>query len=126
MDARRRERRVVRTIPGILAAALPILAGCVLVQPLPVLPPRWLDLALAAVAFAGMGVCLRRRLPGWAWWLPIAVAAFAWTAWRADLAMHARLPHALEKQDILVTGTVTGLPEVRADSTHFEFDIASA
>jgi len=60
------------------------------------------------------------------WCLPIALAAFGWTAWRADSAMHARLPHALEKQDILVTGIVTGLPQVQDGSTHFDFVIDNA
>lgn len=126
MDARRRERRVVRTTPGILAGALPILAGCVLVQVLPRLPPRGLDLALAALALAAIGLCLRRRATAWMWWLAFVVGAFAWTAWRADLALTARLPHALEKQDLLVTGTVVGLPEARGDSTRFGFDVATA
>ncbi len=69
---------------------------------------------------------MRWRAPGLPWCLAIALAAFAWTAWRADLAMQARLPHALEKQDILVTGTVMDLPRAQDDSTRFDFDIASA
>jgi len=69
---------------------------------------------------------VRWRAPGLPWCLAIALAAFAWTAWRADLAMQARLPHALEKQDILVTGTVMDLPRAQDDSTRFDFDIASA
>jgi competence protein ComEC len=121
-----RGRRADNTAPGLLAVALAILAGVVLVQTLPALPPRWLDLALAAIALAASGVCLRRRVPAWLWCLPIVVAAFAWTSWRADAALAARLPHALEKQDILVTGTVSGLPEARADSIRFEFDVAGA
>lgn len=69
---------------------------------------------------------MRWRAPGMPWCLAIALAAFAWTAWRADLAMDARLPHALEKRDILVTGTVVDLPRAQDDSTRFDFDIASA
>ncbi|HEX5354507.1 MAG TPA: DNA internalization-related competence protein ComEC/Rec2 [Rhodanobacteraceae bacterium] len=109
-----------------MTTALAILAGAVLVQALPALPPRWLDASLACVSLAGLGACLRWRPRGWVWCLPIVLAALAWTAWRADLAMAARLPHALEKQDILVTGKVTGLPQVRERSTRFDFDIASA
>jgi competence protein ComEC len=122
----RRERRADKTTPGILSGALAILAGAVLVQALPVLPPRWLDVAMACVAMAGLAACLRWRAPAWLWYLPIILAAFAWTAWRADLALAARLPHTLEKQDILVTGTVTDLPEERVDSTRFDFDIGNA
>lgn len=121
----RRERRADKTTPGILAGALAILAGAVLVQALPVLPPHWLDLAMGATALAGLAGCLRLRVPGWLWCLPILLAAFAWTAWRADVALAARLPHMLEKQDIMVTGTVTGLPQAQDGSTRFDFDIAS-
>jgi competence protein ComEC len=109
-----------------LAVAVAILAGAVLVQALPALPPRWLNAAVGCAALAGLGICLRRRAPTWWRLLPVVLAAFAWTAFRADLAVHARLPHALEKQDILVTGTITGLPEVRDGSTRFDFEIASA
>ena len=40
--------------------------------------------------------------------------------------MNARLPYALEKQDILVTGTVMDLPHAQEDSTRFDFTIATA
>ena len=102
----RTERRAIQNGPGMLGGALAILAGAVLVQGLPVLPPRWLDAVLAVFALVCLSMCLRWQRHAWSWLLPVVVAAFAWTAWRADLAMHARLPHALEKQDILVIGTV--------------------
>ena len=109
-----------------LAGALAVLAGAVLVQGLSVLPPRWLDAVLAVFALAGFLACLRWQKFAWLWVVPLVVGAFAWTAWRADLAMQARLPHALEKQDILVNGTVTDLPQAQDGSTRFEFDIARA
>ncbi|WIG55431.1 MAG: DNA internalization-related competence protein ComEC/Rec2 [Rhodanobacteraceae bacterium] len=109
-----------------LAGALAVLAGAVLVQALPVLPPRWLDAVLAVFALAGLFACVRWRKHSWLWLLPLVLAAFAWTAWRADLAMQARLPHALEKQDILVIGTVTDLPQVQDGSTRFDFDVTHA
>jgi len=109
-----------------LAIAVAILCGAVAVQMLPALPPRWLDGLLACTALAGLGTCLRWRASSIVWCLAIAVAAFAWTAWRADLSMDARLPHALEKQDILVTGTVADLPHAQEDSTRFDFTIATA
>ena len=109
-----------------LAIAVAILCGAVAVQILPALPPRWLDGLLACTALAGLGTCLRWRASSIVWCLAIAVAAFAWTAWRADLSMDARLPHALEKQDILVTGTVADLPHAQEDSTRFDFMIATA
>lgn len=122
----RRERATAHTAPALLPAAAAILAGAVLVQALPVLPPRWLDGALAVFGVAAVGIGLRRGMPAWICWLALLLAAFGWTAWRADLALAARLPHVLEKQDVLVTGTVTGLPEVRADSTRFDFRISAA
>ena len=122
----RTERRAIHNGPGMLAGAVAILAGAVLVQGLPVLPPRWLDALLAVSALAGFSACLRWRKSAWLWVVPLVVGAFAWTAWRADLAMQARLPHALEKQDILVTGTVTDLPQAQDGSTRFQFDIVHA
>src|SRR5690348_11301720 len=74
-----------------LAIAVAILCGAVAVQMLPALPPRWLDGLLACTALVGLGTCLRWRASSIVWCLAIAVAAFAWTAWRADLAMDARL-----------------------------------
>jgi competence protein ComEC len=123
MDARK-DRRAVRIAPKLLAGALAVLAGTVLVQTLPALPSRRLDLALGAAALTVLYGCLRWRAPAWLWCLPLVVAAFAWTAWRADLGMAARLPHALEKQDILVTGTVTDLPQAQDGATRFDFEIA--
>lgn len=122
----RKDRRAIHDGPGTLGGALAILAGTVLVQGLPVLPPRWLDAVLAVFALVCLCVCLRWRGHAWLWLLPLGLIAFVWTAWCADLAMRARLPHALEKQDILVTGTVTDLPQVQDGSTRFEFDIARA
>ncbi|HXE67413.1 MAG TPA: DNA internalization-related competence protein ComEC/Rec2 [Rhodanobacteraceae bacterium] len=122
----RKDRRAIHNGPGLLGGALAILAGAVLVQALPVLPPNWFDIVLAVFALAGLFACLRWRKPAWWWLLPLALAAFAWTAWRADLAMQARLPRALEKQDILVTGVVTDLPQAQDGSTRFDFDIAQA
>ena len=125
MDART-ECRAIRSRPGMLSGALAILAGAVLVQGLPVLPPRWLDTVLAVSALAGLLACLLWRKFAWLWLFTLVVGAFAWTAWRADIAMQARLPHALEKQDILVTGTVTDLPQAQDGSTRFDFDVAHA
>jgi competence protein ComEC len=125
MDARM-DRGAVYTRPGLLACALAFLAGAVAVQGLVALPPRWLDGLLAGLALAGLAARLRWRVPAWLWLVCIVLLAFAWTAWRADLALAARLPHALEKQDILVTGTVTDLPRTQDGTTRFDFDISHA
>ena len=122
----RREGRATRTGPGMLGGALAIMVGAVLVQALPSLPPRWLDASLAVAALLVIGAGLARRVPAWTVWCALAVAAFAWTSYRADAAMAARLPHALEKQDLLVTGVVNDLPEALDGSTRFAFDIDGA
>lgn len=111
---------------AIPAVALAMLAGCVLAQGLRELPPRWLDLALLGGGLLAASGCMRWRVPRALVWLALLAAAFGWTAWRADVALSARLPHALEKQDILVTGVVTGLPEVQDESTRFDFAITAA
>src|SRR5690625_222521 len=104
----------------IVAAALALLAGAVLVQCLTRLPPAWLDgvLALAAV------------LAFWRWprlrWIALLLLAVAWTAWRAGFALDARLPRHLEKADIDVVGVVDSLPRNGPIATHFTLDIERA
>lgn len=122
----RTERSAHTCGPGRLAAAVAILAGAVLVQGLRALPPAWADAALAMIAMLVWMACGHRRCGVWIGGLCLLALAFAWTAWRADLALNARLPHALEKQDILVTGTVTGLPQMQDGATRFEFTIDRA
>jgi competence protein ComEC len=122
----RRDRRAAASPPGILACALALLAGTLSVQALPALPPPLRD-GMAACAAAAIAVACARR----PWLFPatlaaVAIAAFGWTAWRADLAMSARLPRPLEKQDVLVTGRVTGLPQARRASTRFTLAVAKA
>lgn len=120
------ERRASARLPALLPMGCALLLGALAVQRLTALPPAWLDVVLACLALAWLGIVVRWRLPAWLGWLAMLLLAFAWTAWRADLAMQARLPHALEKQDIVVSGTVTGLPQVRDGATQFEFDIAQS
>ncbi len=122
---RRRDRAVGNT-PGLLAGATAMLLGAVLVQGLTTLPPRWLDALLVALAALGASAGGYWRAPRWLWCIPIVVLAFAWTAWRADLAMAARLSPRFEKQDLLVAGRVTGLPQAQPGATRFEFDVSSA
>ena len=123
MDARR-DRRAFG--PGIPACALALLAGALAVQALPALPPRWTGLACSGAGIALAVVAFRRRWPVVLVFAAVAVAAFGWTAWRADLAMSARLPHALEKRDIQLTGRIVDLPQAQDDSTRFEFDVSDA
>ena len=96
-----------------------MLVGALAVQCLSTLPSRPIDWLIAS---AGLLLCLHRR------WrlLGLCILAVAWTAWRADIALSQRLPRALENEEILVTGTVHDLPQVRDDATRFEFIVDSA
>ena len=100
-------------------SAVAMLVGALAVQCLSTLPSRSIDVL---IAIAGLLLCLRRR------WrlLGICILAIAWTAWRADSALSQRLPHDLENDEIVVTGTVHDLPQVRDDATRFEFVVDSA
>lgn len=125
MDAHR-ERVAKRHRPGALACGVALLIGALAVQALPALPPGWFDCVLLVIASSILvfGVWLRRFS---LWVLPaIVIAAFGWTAWRADLAMSARLPHALEGRDLAVTGSIGDLPQAQTESTRFEFDVDQA
>ncbi len=101
-------------------AALALLAGALAVQALHALPPRGIDVSVAVVGL--LSTLLSRRLR----WLGLFLLAAGWTMWRADIALSQRLPHALEGQDILVTGVVRGLPQVEEHATRFQLDVQSA
>ncbi len=105
-------------IVGVGAAAA-MLCGALAVHSLPVLPSRGIDLALAALAMLALS---RPRLRAVGWML----LGFAWCAIRADLALAARLPAELEGRDVLVIGTVDGLPLRRDDATRFVLQVEHA
>lgn len=105
---------------GLIATACALLLGALLVQVLPTLPPTWLDAFAAALAAVALWRWPRLR------WFALLLLGFAWTAWRADLALQARLPHALEGRDFDVIGVVAELPREREHATSFTLDIASA
>ncbi|WP_345776901.1 DNA internalization-related competence protein ComEC/Rec2 [Dokdonella sp.] len=95
-----------------MASAVAVLLGALAVHALPALPPRWLDLLLAAFGF-GMAWHPRLRLAGG------VLLGFAWCALRADIALDARLPRELEGRDFSVVGVVDDLPKRRVDATSF-------
>jgi len=102
-----------------VAVALAVLAGATAVHALPALPPRRLDLALGAAAFA----CLlhpRLRLAGG------LLLGFAWCALRADVAFDARLPREWEGRDFDVVGVVDDLPRRREDAARFALRVERA
>jgi len=105
---------------GAITAASALLAGVLLVQWLPQLPPSWclaLSLLLAAT--------LAWRCPRWRWlaWLSVGIA---WAAWRGGLAMEARLPRALEGRDFVAIGTIADLPLAQPDASRFTLQVERA
>lgn len=99
-------------------------AGCLLLQAMPRLPSpelQWLLLGLLPAAW----LYRRRRLPLAALLLPAACLAFGvgWAAWRAELRLAEFLPSAQEGQDVLLVGTVAGLPQPFANGERFEFAV---
>lgn len=94
------------------AATLALLCGVLAVHPLADLPPH------GSILLLGAAGCLllasrRLRLAGF------ALLGFAWCALRADVALEARLPAALEGRDFDVVGVVADLPLRRPDATRF-------
>jgi competence protein ComEC len=105
---------------GAITAASALLAGVLLVQWLPRLPPLW-SLALSLLA-AGL---LAWRCPRWRWlaWLLFGIV---WAAWRGGVAMDARLPRALEGRDFVVVGTIADLPLAHPDASRFTLRVEQA
>jgi len=105
---------------GAITAASALLAGVLLVQWLPRLPPHW-SLALLLLA-AGL---LAWRCPRWRWlaWLLFGIV---WAAWRGGVAMDARLPRALEGRDFVVVGTIADLPLAHPDASRFTLRVEQA
>ncbi len=91
-------------------------------------PPGWLA-GLAPVAAACAYAATRRALPrGAARALGLASAAaigFAWAATLAHVRMADALDPALEGTDVVVTGVVSGLPQVLERGARFDFDVES-
>ena len=97
--------------------ALGFLAGVLLLQQLPSLPPGWLALPLLAT---GLLVARIWRLP------LLVIGGFLWSWWCAQGVLADRLPEALAGRDLVVTGVVSDLPRERGDSQRFLFDVHEA
>ncbi len=115
------ERSVARM--GAMSAAsmgLALLAGVLVVQWLPSLPPRWFALLLLALAL----------LLAWRWprgrWVGCILIGVAWAMFRGGLAMDARLPRSLEGRDLIVIGTIVDLPLKRDYASSFELRVDRA
>ena len=97
-------------------------------------PALWPTAVYVAMSLGGAGLALA------AWrWLPSASAraaavialglsllAFGSTGWRAEARLAERLPAALEGQDLVVTGVITGLPRSNPSGTRFLLEVESA
>ncbi len=105
---------------GAITASLALLAGVLLVQALPVLPTRWVCPPMALLALASAW-----RSPRWRW-ASFLLLGTAWTLWRGALAMDARLPRALEGRDVMVVGSLVGLPLARTDASRFTLRVEHA
>ncbi len=102
-----------------VTAALAALLGALSVQALPQLPSRAF---LAVLAGCALPVLMR---PRWRW-LAFLLLGFSWAALRADDALQARLPRALEGRDFAVVGVVDNLPLRRADAIRFVLRVEQA
>jgi len=80
----------------------------------------------ASLAVMGWHARMGDRVRGVSW-IPCLAAAFvlgyAWAAWRADLRMADSLDPAIEGRDLLLTGVIASLPEVRGDGMRFVFEV---
>ncbi|WP_158755456.1 DNA internalization-related competence protein ComEC/Rec2 [Dyella sp. S184] len=103
-----------------ITCALALLSGVLLVQWLPSLPPRWCMGLLLVGA-----LLLAWRLPRWRW-LACALFGITWAAWHGATAMEARLPRALEGQDITVIGNIISLPQAGDDASRFTLWVEQA
>ncbi len=68
---------------------------------------------------------LRRMLPPLLV-LSAAAIGFGSTGWRAEQRLADALPPALEGQDLVITGLITGLPQTSLLGTRFVFDVEAA
>ncbi|WP_229730986.1 DNA internalization-related competence protein ComEC/Rec2 [Pseudoxanthomonas indica] len=102
------------------ACAAALLTGTGLCLLAPVLPPVTASAGLCVLALYLWGRRWRAR------WCGALLFGFAWTALHGALALHRQLPPLLEKEELVVTGRVSGLPSHGARQTRFDFQIESA
>jgi competence protein ComEC len=104
----------------LLSGSVALLAGVVVVQLLPQLPPLWLEISGLLFSLLLLWRVPRSRLPA------IFLCGAAWACLRADFALAQRLPLVLEGEDIQVSGTIIGLPQAQEGSTRFELYVETA
>ncbi|MDQ6645845.1 MAG: DNA internalization-related competence protein ComEC/Rec2 [Pseudomonadota bacterium] len=107
-------------MPTAISIAVSSLAGVLLVQGFPWLPPTWCAVLVALAA--GL---LGWRCPRWRW-MAFLLFGVAWAIWRGSLAMDARLPRTLEGRDFEVVGHLVDLPLVHTDASRFTLQVEHA
>ena len=111
------------------AALLGWVLGTVLQVQQPVLWAAGVYIGVTVFAFA-LTLLARRARPGAAralgWLLAAALAAFGTTGWRATMMLAERLTPALEGRDVLLTGTVSRMPQKSEAGWRFRFDVQQA
>lgn len=112
-DARTTRTRLHGSLPVMVAA---LLAGDLLVQCLPALPPVACLLALLPLVPAAWR---------WPWLRPLLflLLGFAWACLRAGAALDARLPAELAGQDFDVVGVVRDLPRHGDGASRFQLQV---
>ena len=111
------------------AALLGWVLGTALQVQQPVLWAAGVYIGVTVFAFA-LTLLARRARPGAAralgWLLAAALAAFGTTGWRATMMLAERLTPALEGRDVLLTGTVSRMPQKSEAGWRFRFDVQQA
>ena len=111
------------------AALLGWVLGTALQVQQPVLWAAGVYIGVTVFAFALTLLAWRAR-PGAAralgWLLAAALAAFGTTGWRATMMLAERLTPALEGRDVLLTGTVSRMPQKSEAGWRFRFDVQQA
>ena len=111
------------------AALLGWVLGTALQVQQPALWAAGVYIGVTVLAFALTLLAWRAR-PGAAralgWLLAAALAAFGTTGWRATMMLAERLTPALEGRDVLLTGTVSRMPQKSEAGWRFRFDVQQA
>lgn len=97
--------------------AVVALAGCAVPQALPTLPSWPVTCVAAGVAL----LCLMMRRWPWLRLPAIAVLFACWASLHASHRLGARLAHALEGQDLVLTGRIADLPRRQGGDVSFLF-----
>ena len=106
--------------------ALAFVAGAFVLQQQRSLPePRLAGLGLAAALACTLVPAHRRIACALSAIVCGALVGFGHSAWRAEMRLAQSLPPSLEGRDVVVTGIVSGLPQVREPATRFLFDVES-